>query len=660
MKRKIYTNRLKKELSPYLKQHAHNPVNWYPWSDEALLKAKEENKPIIVSIGYAACHWCHVMEKDCFEDIDVAKVMNENFVCIKVDREERPDIDSVYMSAVQLLTGSGGWPLNVITLPDTKPIYGGTYFPKGKWINLLEQLVQVIKDRPEDVKSQALTLTEGISGESLFYASNNLDDVDKIDIDSLYKAFEHNFDHINGGQKGSPKFPMPSSYNFLLEYGYGSNIDALQFTYKTLEKISNGGIYDQIGGGFSRYSVDEEWKIPHFEKMLYDNALLVSLYSDAYKISKNDSFKTVISETLEFVKRDLYSKKGLFFSSLDADSEGGEGNYYVWDRKEIDEILKEFSSEFCSYYNVLNGGNWEKYRNILYVTDPDRRPEKLHFMKSEILKRRKQRIKPALDNKILTSWNSLMIKAYTDAFKALGHREYKKIALKAGSKIYKKFTCKDGSLIRSLNSNISGFLDDYANVIDSYISLYQITFNLKWLSRADKLLCYVLQHFSDKDNALFYYTSDKDNKLITRTVDVIDNVMPSGNSVMAKNLFILGKYLYKEDYINRSRVMLSRVSGMLLKGGIHTANWSTLLYWFKKNFYVISIIGHKFKTIRDELNSQFLPNALLAGAKRESKWEMFRGKEMSNKTPIYICRDNSCLEPVFSTEEVKKKICQKA
>lgn len=660
MKKKIYTNRLNKEVSPYLKQHAHNPVNWYPWSDEALLKAEKENKPIIVSIGYAACHWCHVMEKECFEDVDVARVMNDNFICIKVDREERPDIDSVYMSAVQLLTGSGGWPLNVITLPNTKPIYGGTYFPKGKWINLLEQIVQAIKERPEDVKSQAESLTKGISAEGIMKTPVKKDEVGNIKVEELYKAFKSNFDYVNGGQTGAPKFPMPSSYNFLLEYGLEIEKEALQFTFLTLNKMANGGIYDHIGGGFSRYSVDESWRIPHFEKMLYDNALLVSLYSNAYKISKKINYKTVISETLEFIKRDLYSKDGLFYSSLDADSEGGEGNYYVWDRKEIDSVLKDQSNEFCNYFNVLTGGNWEKYRNILYVTDQTKVPEKLSFLKSELFKKRRLRTKPDLDDKVLTSWNALMITAYVDAYKALNHKEYKKIAEKAGNAICKKLTNKDGSLMRSLSNNISGFLDDYANVIDSYISLYQITFNLKWLQRADRLLEYVLLHFSDKDGVLFFYTSDLDPELITRTVDVIDNVIPSGNSVMAKNLFILGKYLYKDEYIDRSREMLNKVSGMLPKGGLHTANWSSLLYLFKKSFYVLSIVGDNFDSISNELNSLFLPNVITAAVKRENQNELFRGKEIKNQTPIYICRDNSCLEPVFSLEEVKKKIYQMA
>ncbi|MFC2152152.1 thioredoxin domain-containing protein, partial [Bacteroidota bacterium] len=365
-----FTNQLINESSPYLLQHAHNPVNWYPWGKEALDKAKKENKLIIVSIGYAACHWCHVMEHESFEDEEVANYMNENFIAIKVDREERPDIDQVYMNAVQLLAGRGGWPLNCITLPDGRPIYGGTYFPKDQWLDMLKQVSAFVKQNPEKTEQQAKALTQGIQTSEIEYSNKQNVEFLKNDLTDIFKFWKRGIDFTNGGHHGAPKFSLPIGYQFLLHYHYlSNNADALLAVTSTLDKMANGGIYDQIGGGFARYSVDEYWKVPHFEKMLYDNAQLISLYSNAYQQTKNLNYEIIVTETLEFIQRELTSEEGGFYSSLDADSEGVEGEFYIWTFNELKQVLGDKADLIIDYYNITEGGNWEHGQNILLKSD---------------------------------------------------------------------------------------------------------------------------------------------------------------------------------------------------------------------------------------------------------------------------------------------------
>jgi uncharacterized protein len=364
-----YTNHLISESSPYLLQHAHNPVNWYPWSKEALTRAREENKLILVSIGYAACHWCHVMERESFENEIVAQIMNKHFVCIKVDREERPDIDQVYMEAVQLLTGHGGWPLNCFALPDGRPIYGGTYFSRENWVNVLSSLEKLYRTQPDGLEQQAEDIKNGMVSNELFPEVKQAETYKPAELQLLYNSWKNDFDTVNGGENKAPKFPMPDNCEFLLMYAhYSGNNEALDHVVLTLDRMASGGIYDHIGGGFSRYSTDMYWKVPHFEKMLYDNAQLVSLYSAAYQKTRIPRFQQVVEETLDFIRRELTSPEGGFYSSLDADSEGEEGRYYVWTKKEIDSILNDDSELFCNYFNVIQQGNWEHGKNILYNT----------------------------------------------------------------------------------------------------------------------------------------------------------------------------------------------------------------------------------------------------------------------------------------------------
>ena len=656
-----YTNELIKESSPYLLQHAHNPVNWYPWGKKALDKAITENKPIIVSIGYAACHWCHVMEHESFEDEEIAAYMNDNFICIKVDREERPDIDQVYMNAVQLITGQGGWPLNCITLPDGRPVYGGTYFNKKQWLHLLKQLDVFINQEPEKAKEQANTLTNGINSNEYIQLNNNPTQHSFNDLEDIFNHWKPNIDFINGGNKGAPKFPLPVGIQFLLDYHcLSNNEEALKAFTTTLDKMARGGIYDHIGGGFARYSTDAIWKVPHFEKMLYDNAQLVSLYANAYQFTKKKHYKTIITETLEFIEREMTSDECGFYSSLDADSEGVEGKFYVWDKVELDQLLGEDAALIQEYYNVTSAGNWEG-ANILYTTLNDAEfaakhnisAKTLHVKlvqaKKKLLKIRKNRIRPGLDDKILTSWNALMLKGYVIAYNVLDDEEYLATALKNAHFIIDKCMEEDGKLNRNYKngkSTINGFLDDYAFTISAFIELYQSTFDEKWLNEANKLNSYVLEHFYDSKSKMFFYTSDIDPALIARKMEISDNVIPGSNSEMAKNLFKLGKYLYNNEYLEIALQMINNIKDKARSAGPYYANWDLLLMWMIKDPFEVAIVGEDYLKIRKEFNQYYLPNVLFMGGKSEGSLELLSNKLIKGETNIYVCQHKSCKTPV--------------
>jgi uncharacterized protein len=667
-----YTNNLINETSPYLLQHAHNPVNWYPWGEEALTKAKNENKLIIVSIGYAACHWCHVMEHESFENEEVASLMNDNFICIKIDREERPDIDQVYMNAVQLISGRGGWPLNCITLPDGRPIYGGTYYPPNNWTELLTNVSKFVKESPERAENQAKELTNGINSSEFIMLNHDKPQFSTLDLDRIFTNFEQQLDPINGGNKGAPKFPMPIGHEFLLHYNYIMDEPAaLDATMLTLKKMANGGIYDQIGGGFSRYSTDAYWKAPHFEKMLYDNGQLVSLYSSAFQVNRNPLFKTIIEETLDFTKRELTSKDGGFYSSLDADSEGIEGKFYVWKQEELTELLKDDAELIIEYYNSEKKGNWENGENILLKTKSNKTfatehqlsekelEKKVSKAKEILMKERASRIRPALDDKILTSWNALMLKGYIDAYKILDKKEYLTIALKNAEFICNNLKFKDHRLNRNFKNGkatINGFLDDYAFTIQAFIALYQVTFEDKWLKEAENLMKYSIDHFYDEKNGMFYYTSDIDPSLIARKMEVSDNVIPSSNSEMAKNLFLIGRYTYNDSYTQMSQKMLNNVKENTIKGGSYYANWSILLSWFSSETYDVSIVGEDCHKIRKEFDQKYLPNIFISGGKKEGESPLLKDKLIPNETTIYVCQDKACKLPVNTYEKALKQI----
>ena len=667
-----YTNQLIHESSPYLLQHAHNPVNWFPWGKEALDKARRENKLIIVSIGYAACHWCHVMEHESFENEEVAHYMNAHFVAIKVDREERPDIDQVYMIAVQLITGRGGWPLNCIALPDGRPIFGGTYFPAEHWIDMLSKVLAFVSEDPEKAKQQAEALTEGVQSSEMIYPDADIADFTLDDLNDIFSAWKSNLDYVQGGQRGAPKFPLPVGYQFLLHFHYMTqNEDALQAVTLTLNKMAGGGIYDQVGGGFARYSTDAYWKAPHFEKMLYDNAQLVSLYSSAFQLTREAQYEAIVSETLYFIQRELTSDEGGFYSSLDADSEGEEGKYYVWTQSELKQILSDKADLIVGYYHVKENGNWENDQNILFksandklfadqnkISESDLKEEVLKA-KAILLKERMKRIPPALDDKIITSWNALMLKSCIDAYTVFDNKEYLEQALRNARFINTKVKQPDHRLFRNYKNgkaSINGFLDDYAFTIAAFISLYQSTFDEQWLGDAKQLADYVIAHFYDTESGMFFYTSDLDPELIARKMEVSDNVIPASNSEMAKNLFILGYYFYSDDYIRKSKKMLHHVKPNTLNGGAYFANWDILMSWFASPPFEVAILGDDFESVLREFNNHYLPGVFLSGGKKVGSLLLHEGKLVDGQTTIYVCRDRTCRMPVTDVGEALKQI----
>ena len=667
-----YTNALINESSPYLLEHAHNPVNWYTWGQEALDKAKKENKLVIISIGYSACHWCHVMMHENFEDTTVARVMNENYIAIKVDREERPDIDQVYMHAVQLLTGSGGWPLNVIALPDGRPIYGGTYFSKENWLKVLKLVSDYAKENPDKTEEQAEALTNGVKSVELINITKENIQFKADDLKTIYNNWKGSFGHINGGYAGAPKFPMPVGYQFLLHYNYlTGDQTALNAVTTILDKMADGGIYDQIGGGFARYSTDAYWRVPHFEKMLYDNAQLVSLYSIAYQLTKDPGYKNVVYETLDFVERELTSKEGGFYSSLDADSEGEEGKFYVWTKEEIKRMLGDDADIVSEYFSISDNGNWEKGKNILFKSLSDKRiaekykiteselVEKIRSAKEVMFKERSKRVHPATDDKILTGWNALMLKGYTDAYRVFNEQKFLDAALKNAEFILHRLKTTDGKLFRNYKNgkaSVNAFLDDYALTIDAFISFYQITFDEKWIDEARRLTDYTLKHYYDPESGMFYYTSDLDPALIARKMEITDNVIPSANSVIAKDIFILGSYFSIDEYINKSRKMINNVRKDAMSGGANYANWDILIAWFVKQPYEVAIVGDDYSTIQKEFNNHYLPNVLIYGGKDEKRSSLLDNKLIPGQTTIYVCQDKTCKLPVTEVEKALLQI----
>ncbi|MFK7920960.1 MAG: thioredoxin domain-containing protein [Bacteroidia bacterium] len=665
-----YTNKLIESSSPYLQQHAHNPVNWYPWGEEALEKAKAEDKLLIISVGYAACHWCHVMEHESFEDTTVARIMNEHFVSIKVDREERPDVDQIYMNAAYMINGSGGWPLNAIALADGRPIYAGTYFPKTDWLRVLNHFIKLKDEKPEMLDQAAGQITEGIQKANEIAPPTELAAFKADDLTDMYRSVESSLDFNKGGLDRAPKFPMPVIHQFLLQYQHQSgNPKALQGVLTTLDEMAAGGIYDQVGGGFARYSTDAVWKVPHFEKMLYDNSQLVSLYSSAYQLTKNPRYKEVVYQSLDWIERELSDENGGFYSSLDADSEGEEGKYYVWTEEELDQLLGKDALLFKDFYNVKSGGNWE-HSNILHHTiSREKFTQKNEVVLADfeaLLKRshdkllsvRLKRISPGLDDKVLTAWNALMLKGYVDAYRVFGEQRFLDRAAQNAQFIQKEMMREGGRLYRNHKngkSSINAFADDYGLVIEAFVSLYQATFEEEWLFLADSLMQYSLTHFFDETSGLFYYTSDEDDPLIARSREVPDNVIPGSNSILAKDLFLLGTYLNKGDYLQKAEFMLQTVLPDAKKNGSFYANWGILLNWQLNTPYEVAIVGNDFAKARQELDQHYLPNAFLLGGAKEGKLELLEYKSVPGATMIYVCQNKVCQMP---TEEVELALKQ--
>ena len=669
---KEMSNNLINETSPYLLQHAYNPVDWNPWDSKYLDLAKKENKLVIISVGYSACHWCHVMERESFEDTIAAKLMNEKYISIKVDREERPDVDNVYMNAVQLMTGSGGWPLNVVTLPDGRPIWGGTYFTKDQWINALEQISKLYNDDPERLISYADQLEEGVKSLDVINLNETTPDFNLNIMQDYLNTWSTKFDVEYGGSKGMPKFMMPNNLHFLLKYSYQTeNKEIQKFVELSLEKMAFGGVYDQVGGGFSRYSVDDKWHIPHFEKMLYDNAQLISLYSDAYKLTKNRLYKNVVYETIGFINSELKDSSGGYYSSLDADSKTDEnvleeGAFYVWTKEELIKVLKEKFTLFSDYYNINEFGYWEDNKYVLirnqkgveiaskYNISEDELNQLIQSCKSELIKVRNKRIKPRLDDKILSSWNGLMIKGFADSYKAFNEPDFLDAAVKNGEFIVKNLLQKDGQLLRNYKNNkgyINGYLEDYSAVISGFIALHEITLDDKWLKYSKKITDYVYNHFYNEETKMFYFTSDLDEKLLSRTVNFRDNVIPSSNSMMANNLFLLSHYFDNEYYLQTAKSMLNNISPEFDLYPDGFSNWLDLMLKLSDSFYEVALVGENALIKASEINKNFKPNKLIIGSLTESDLPLLKNRYVNGDTFIYVCVKKACRLPVKTSEE---------
>jgi len=665
-------NRLATASSPYLQEHADNPVDWYEWGDEALATAKKENKPLIVSIGYASCHWCHVMEKESFMDTAVARIMNENFICIKVDREERPDIDNIYMYACQLISGGGGWPLNAFTLPDGKPFFAGTYYSRNAWMSLLKDISKAYKEKHDLVVKQADGLTKGIADEGLpFGKTDNVAMVSNAGYQNLFDSVYLRTDTVNGGLKGSPKFPMPVVTEFLLQnYYLTGNKKALDAASITLNKMALGGIYDHLDGGFARYATDNEWHIPHFEKMLYDNAQLISLYAHAYQITQNDFYKTIIIETISFIERNLASRYGGYFSSLNADTEDGEGEFYTWKESDFKKIAGT-ENILAEYFNVSPMGNWNKGNNILFASFTPQEfavlkkqiPGQFIFLlnktKKSLLEERNKRNKPAADTKILTAWNAMMIKAYADAYIATGTEDYLVKATMIAKFIEKNMLGNDGSLKRNFKDgkiSINGFMDDYAWTANAFIKLYSVSFDLNWITLAKHISDYSIKNFYSNEAGLFYFTAANDSKLVARKMEIDDEAIPSSNSIMAGVLYSLGVIYDDSSYSNISKRMFTSVVSKVNLFPVYHAQWCSLAGLFSQGTYEVVVMGKDAIIKNKELQKKYLPDCVIMGETDKEDLPLLENKLPANKTIIYVCTNKVCKKPVENVGEALSQI----
>lgn len=665
-------NELNLETSPYLLQHANNPVHWKAWNEKTLALAKKENKLILISIGYSACHWCHVMEHESFENEEVATTMNAHFINIKIDREERPDIDAVYMKAVQVMTGRGGWPMNIVALPDGRPIWGGTYFRKNEWINSLEKLQEIYLLTPETILDYAEKLHKGLQSLSIIPKTETTTDFNFEILEKLIEKWQKSFDWDFGGMARAPKFMMPTNYEFLLRYAYQTNNSKLlEFVNLTLTKMAYGGLFDTVDGGFSRYSVDIKWHVPHFEKMLYDNGQLVSLYANAYKLTKNKLYKEVIEKTLNFVEKEWLTSEGSFFSALDADSLNQEnhleeGAFYVWTKTELQAILQEDFELFSEVFNVNEFGFWEHENYVLIQNQSLEQIAKQQNITIETLEQKKKsweqklyferekRSKPRLDDKCLTSWNAIMLKGFVDAYKALNNEKYLKIALQNANFIIEKLWNVDGNLFRTYKNGkatINAYLEDYVHVMEAFILLYEVTFDENWLHKTKDLAHHCLDYFYDEKEQFFRFTSRQDSDLITPHFEVEDNVIPAANSVMANVLFKLSIYFENNYFEKISQQMLQHIIPTIDYPSAFS-NWLNLLLNFSEQQKEIAICGEKAIEFGTKINQHYFPNTIIVGSKNVSKLPFLENRFVENETLLYLCQNRTCQKPTDNLEEI--------
>lgn len=673
-----HSNALIHSTSPYLLEHAHNPVNWQPWGTEALSKAQKEDKLLVISIGYAACHWCHVMERQSFSDTTVANFMNRNFVSIKVDREERPDVDDIYMTAC-LLSGNGhcGWPLNVFALPDGRPVWAGTYFPKKQWLEVLDYFQKLYLNEPEKLLEYAERLQEGIAASEDIPQFNEEGDIQFNTIEDLVDGFLLNADLFHGGtREGAPKFPLPSLWQSLQVYNFFKKDEQVtKALHLTLEKMAKGGIYDQLGGGFSRYSTDEFWLVPHFEKMLYDNAQLISLYANAYRQYKDPFYKKVVEESIAYLKKEMLSEEGAFYASLNADSEGVEGKFYVWKYKEVQSLISDtLEFNILQYHlGLLPRGNWELGKNVLtiqkspgeiaakFLMDEEKVKEIIAKGKARLLKNRNQRVRPDVDYKILTAWNAMTVSALCDAYKALDNQAYLEQAKATMDFLMDNNRDKEENLYRNWTKGRAdqhGFLDDYATMIKALCDLYECTFKEKYLKEAISLTDNAISRFEHPEKALFYYHDGKDSSLIKRQLNYTDNVVPSSNALFAEALFTLGKLSGEQAYLTQGEKAIVSAYQIAVKDD----QFYDYFYWLKLavllNQSTLEIVatGPDFRPALKEMEKGYQPDLFFAGAQEKSSLPLLSGKYVPNQTTIYVCRNRVCRLPVTDVKTAVKMI----
>ncbi len=681
-----HTNKLINETSPYLLQHAHNPVDWYPWGPEALERSRQEDKPILLSIGYSACHWCHVMEHESFENEDIARLMNESFVCIKVDREERPDLDSIYMNAVQMMTGHGGWPMTMFLTPDLKPFYGGTYYPPedrrgmAGFPRVLTAIADSYKNRRPEIVASADAITAELKKSDRFLATNEMLTTEVLN--AAFSALNGTFDQTNGGFAGAPKFPPSMTLMFLLRHHSRTNSpQALNMVETTLQKMAGGGMYDHLGGGFARYSVDARWLVPHFEKMLYDNALLTRIYLYAYQETGKAFYRRIAEETLEYIIRDMTDRSGGFYSSEDADSEGEEGKFYVWTRAEIVAVLGEEDGAICcEFFDVTEQGNFEHGNSILntprsldeFAAEKGKSVEELgriiNASKRKLFNVRERRVRPGRDDKTLAAWNGLMLTAFAEAASILGRDDYREIAIRNAEFLTTQLM-KNGRLLRTYKAGqakLNGYLEDYAYVIEGLLSVYEATFELRFFTQARELADTMIARFWDEQDGGFYFTSSDHEELITRTKDYFDNATPSGNSVAAMTLLKLGLLTQEQEYALRSVTILRALRPAMVRYPSAFGYMLSGLDFYLSEPKEIAIVGkldsHEVRSFCEEIYSRFLPNKVVAACWPDdeaaaSEIRLLLGKtRVDSKATAYVCRNHMCLAPVTSVEELANQL----
>ena len=674
-------NRLANETSPYLLQHANNPVDWYPWGEEALQRSKNEDKPILLSIGYSACHWCHVMERESFEDEATASLMNEYFVSIKVDREERPDLDAVYMEAVQMLTGSGGWPMTVFLTPEGKPFYGGTYFPPVDRFNmpgfprLLESVARSYRDSRSEIDRVTNQITEQLGRTGQIPKGDS-----PVTVETLHQAYTvlaTNFDYQNGGHGTAPKFPQAMNLEVLLRYyRQGYNDRALEMVDLTLEKMARGGIYDQIAGGFARYSTDAYWLVPHFEKMLYDNALLSRLYLHAHQATGRGMYRRIAEETLDYILREMTGPEGGFYSATDADSEGEEGKFFVWTPAEIEAVLGDEAGIFSGFFGVTQAGNFEG-NNILNIKQKasdyarqqgialERLVDVVERGKNSLLTEREKRVHPLLDDKVLASWNGMMLRSFSEAGSALSREDYLDAAIKNASFLLETMR-PHGKLLRTYRAGqakLSGFLEDYSFVADGLLALYEATFNQRWLAASVDLADRMIQLFWDDGVGGFYDTSIEHDQLVVRPRDVLDNAQPCGGSVATEVLLKLAVITGNEEYRVKAATPLRTLKDLMGRAPAGTGQWLAALDFYVSTPKEVVIIGpredSKTAALLQTVNGNFHPNKVLVGAENEGEHglPLLESRGMINGEPTaYVCENYTCQLPVTTPEELSVQL----